>query len=164
MKWANERMSERMNVVCIRNVGLYLFTSVRPPARPRATKATYPPTTHSSIWYDGLVRDAFYINDGAFSHTWVRGCEYTSENHSYPQPRHWLFYAIYGKRLSSLAGLWKVSQPRRFAWRVCAYNLLYCISLRACVRACVRSIYSIQNNIRLNRCLYGLVSERTKWT
>jgi hypothetical protein len=34
-----------------------------------------------------------------------------------------------------------VSQRLRFAWRVCAYNSLYCISLRACVRG----IYLIDN-------------------
>jgi hypothetical protein len=114
------------------------FTSVRP------TKATYPPTTHSSILYDGLVRDAFYTNDGVFSHKLVHGCEYKWGNHSYLRPRHLRFYAIYGKRLFSSRGLWKVSQRRRFAWRVYAYNSLYCISLRACVRACVY-IPDIQN-------------------
>ena len=139
MKWVsknfimNERVNERANGSMYSHCWFIPFT----PARPRPTKATYPPTNHSSIWYDGRAHDAFYTNGGVFSHTLVPGCEYTSGNHSYPRPRHWRFYAIYGKRLFSLPGLTTVSQRLRVAWRVCAYNSLYCISLRACVRACV---------------------------
>ena len=98
----------------------YVRPSVRPSVRP--TKVIDPPTTHSSIWCDGHVRAAFYKDGDVFLRRRALGCEYMLENHSYPQRRHWRFCAIYEIRRFSSRGLWKVSQRRRFGWRVYAYN------------------------------------------